>query len=106
MTPLAVTSRKRSPALPNVATLDELGLKGYEAATFVGVLAPAGTPKEIVARLNVAVRQTLESPAVQKRLRELGVEPTTGSPEEFGSLIKSELTKWSGVTKQAGVKFE
>ena len=106
LTPLAITSLKRSPLLPDVPTLDELGLKGYEAATFVGVLAPAGTPQPIVAKLNAAVRKTMETPAVQQKLRELGATPTFGSPEEFGRLIGSELEKWRNVAKKADVKFE
>jgi tripartite-type tricarboxylate transporter receptor subunit TctC len=106
LVPLAVTARKRSPALPSVPTLDELGLKGYEAATFVGVLAPAATPKEIVVKLNTAVRQAAEAPAIQQRLRDLGAEPTTGTGEEFGNLVKAELAKWRNLAQQAAMKFE
>jgi tripartite-type tricarboxylate transporter receptor subunit TctC len=106
LTPLAVTSLKRSPLLPDVPTLDELGLKGYQAATFVGVLAPAGTPQPIVAKLNAAVRKTVETPAVQQKLRELGATPSVGSPEDMGRLVAGELEKWRKVVKQAGVKFE
>lgn len=104
--PLAVTSPKRVPALPDVPTLDELGLKGYEAGSFVGVLAPAGTPPGVVARLNEAVRKTLETPAVQQKLRELGADVRTGTPEQFQQLIAGELEKWRRVARQAGVVFE
>ena len=103
---LAVTSPKRVAALPDVPTLDELGLKGYEAATFVGVLAPAGTPRPIVDKLNGAVRATLQTPAVVQKLRELGANPTTGTPEQFHDLIVKELDKWRKVSKDAGVSFE
>lgn len=103
---LAVTSPKRVAALPDVPTLDELGLKGYEAATFVGVLAPAGTPRPIVDKLNGAVRATLQTPAVLQKLRDLGANPTTGSPEQFHDLIVKELDKWRRVSKDAGINFE
>ena len=106
LTPLAVSSRKRSSALPNVPTLDELGLQGYEAATFVGVLAPARTPKAVIDKLNAAVRRTMESPEVLARLRDLGAEPAASSPEEFGALVRSELDKWRGLATRAGIKFE
>ena len=106
LTPLAITGRKRSTALPNIPTLDELGLKGYEAVTFVGVLAPAGTPKPIIAKLNDAVRKTLETPAVLEKLRDLGTEPGASSPEEFGSLISSELKKWRDLAAKTNMKFE
>jgi tripartite-type tricarboxylate transporter receptor subunit TctC len=104
--PLAVTSPKRSAALPDVPTLNELGLKGYEAATFVGLLAPAGTPNEIVMKLNAAMRKTLQTPAVQQKLQDLGADVHTGSPEEFRTLIASELGKWQKVAKQAGIVLE
>ena len=106
LTPLAITGRKRSTALPNIPTLDELGLKGYEAVTFVGVLAPAGTPKPIIAKLNDAVRKALETPAVLEKLRDLGTEPGASSPEEFGSLISSELKKWRDLATKTNMKFE
>jgi len=103
---LAVTSPKRTAALPDVPTLDELGLKGYEAGTFVGLLAPAGTPRAIVMKLNDAMQKTLQTPSVQRRLRELGADVRTGTPEQFGQFIAAELEKWRNVAKQARVVFE
>ena len=77
---LAVTGKRRSPALPNVPTLDEAGLKGYEASTFIGVRAASGTPKAIVSKLNEGVRKVMSSPDVLEKLRALGTEPGASSP--------------------------
>ena len=103
---LAVAGARRSPMLPGVPTLDESGLRGYEASTFIGVLAPAGTPKPIIAKLNAAMLKVMATPAVLQRLRDLGTEPGSSSPEEFKKLIADELAKWRGVAKSAGLKFE
>jgi len=103
---LAVASAKRSSVVPNVPTLDESGLRGYEASTFIGVLAPAGTPKAVITKLNAAVRKVMETPAVVEKLRGLGTEPGSSSPEEFGKVIADELGKWRGVAKNAGLKFD
>ena len=103
---LAVAGARRSPMLPNVPTLDESGLRGYEASTFIGVLAPAGTPKAVVAKLNAAMLKVMATPAVLQRLRDLGTEPGSSSPEEFHNLIRDELNKWRGVAKSAGLKFD
>jgi tripartite-type tricarboxylate transporter receptor subunit TctC len=104
--PLAITSLKRSLTLPNIPTLDEMGLKGYEAATFVGVLAPAATPKAVVNNLNQAVRKVLNVSSAVNRLRDLGTEPGSSTPEEFGVLVANELNKWRDVATRAGLKFE
>ncbi len=103
---LAVAGAKRSPMLPSVPTLDESGLRGYEASTFIGVLAPAGTPKPVIAKLNAAMLKVMATPAVLQRLRDLGTEPGSSSPEEFRKLIADELAKWRSVAKSAGLKFE
>lgn len=103
---LAVTASRRSPALPNVPTLDESGLKGYEASTYIGVLAPAGTPKAIVSKLNDAVRKVMASPDVLEKLRALGTEPGASSPEEFRKMISDELNKWRDVARKANLKFD
>ncbi len=103
---LAVASAKRSSMLPGVPTLDESGLRGYEASTFIGVLAPAGTPKPVIARLNAAVRKVMETPVVVEKLRGLGTEPGSSSPEEFRKTISDELAKWRAVAKRAGLKFD
>jgi tripartite-type tricarboxylate transporter receptor subunit TctC len=103
---LAVAGAARSPALPGVPTLNESGLRGYEASTFIGVLAPAGTPKPVVARLNAAMLKVMATPAVVEKLRGIGTEPGSSSPEEFRKLIADELAKWRGVARSAGLKFE
>jgi tripartite-type tricarboxylate transporter receptor subunit TctC len=103
---LAITSSQRSPALPNVPTLEESGLKGYEASTYIGVLAPAGTPKAIVVRLNDAVRKVMSSPDIVEKLRGLGTEPGASSPEQFQKMIRDELVKWREVARKSNLKFD
>lgn len=103
---LAVTTAQRAAALPNVPTLDELGYKGYQASTLLGLLAPAGTPKPVVARLNAAVRKTMDNPAVAERFRSLGANPGASSPEEFSARIRDELRQWQGLVNKLGLKFE
>jgi tripartite-type tricarboxylate transporter receptor subunit TctC len=103
---LAVASAKRATVLPNVPTLDESGLRGYEASTFIGVLAPAGTPKPVVTRLNAAMLKTMDTAAVRDKFLGLGAEPGSSSPEEFRKLIADELAKWRDVARKAGLKFD
>jgi tripartite-type tricarboxylate transporter receptor subunit TctC len=103
---IAVTGRKRSPALPQTPTLDESGLKGYEASTYIGVAAPSGTPQQVIARLNEGVRKVMAKPDVIERLRGLGTEPGSSSPEEFRRMIADELTKWREVARKANLKFD
>ena len=103
---LAVTGKRRSPALPNVPTLDESGLKGYEASTYIGIAAPAATPQPVVNRLNEAIRRVMARPEVLERLRALGTEPGASSPEEFRRMIADELAKWRDVARKANLRFE
>jgi tripartite-type tricarboxylate transporter receptor subunit TctC len=103
---LAVASARRSSVLANVPTLDESGLKGYEATTFIGVATPGGTPKAIVSRLNTAVRKVMDTASVVERFRALGTDPGASSPEEFGKTIRDELAKWRDVVKKTGLTFE
>jgi tripartite-type tricarboxylate transporter receptor subunit TctC len=103
---LAVTGRRRSPAAPNIPTLDESGLKGYEASTYIGVAAPAGLPPAVMTRLNDAVRKVMAAPDVVERLRALGTEPGASSPEEFRRMIRDELDKWREVARKSNLKFE
>ncbi len=103
---LAVASASRASVLPGVPTLDESGLRGYEASTFIGVLAPANTPKPVVARLNAAMRKVMDTAAVREKFLGLGAEPASSSPEEFRKLIADELAKWRDVAKKAGLKFD
>ena len=102
---LAVTSRKRLPGLPNVPTLDEAGVKGYESLSWSGVVAPAATPRAIVLKLNRAIDAILKSDDVKAKLLNLGVEPVGGSPEDFGRLIQAEHDKWGKVIKTAQIKL-
>jgi tripartite-type tricarboxylate transporter receptor subunit TctC len=103
---LAVTTQQRAAALPNVPTLEELGYKGYQASTLLGLLAPAGTPKPVIAKLNASVRKIMDSPAVAERFRGLGANPGASSPEEFTARIRDELQQWRSLVKQLNLKFE
>lgn len=103
---LAVTSRKRSVAFPDLPTISEAGLPGFEVVAWAGIIAPARTPKAIVARLNAAVNQALASPAVGGKLVALGYEVVGGTPEQFAEHIRKEGAKWADVVKRAGVKVD
>jgi tripartite-type tricarboxylate transporter receptor subunit TctC len=103
---LAVTSAKRSEALPEVPTVAEAGVPGYDSTQWYGVLAPSGTPREIVARLHDAIVRALRDPEVGKRLAADGAEAVGSSPEEFAAFIKSESEKWAKVAAAAGIKAE
>jgi tripartite-type tricarboxylate transporter receptor subunit TctC len=103
---LAVTTRQRAAALPQAPTLDELGYKGYRAATLLGLLVPAGTPKPVVAKLNAAVRKVMDNPAIAERFRGLGANPGASSPEEFSVRIRDELSQWQALVKKLNLKFE
>jgi tripartite-type tricarboxylate transporter receptor subunit TctC len=100
---LAVTSSKRATALPDVPTLDELGLKGQEAETMQGVLVPAGTPKEIVDLLQREIAAILALPDVNEKVLTLGFEPSGMSPAEFDAYIKAEIAKWRGVIEKGNI---
>ena len=106
LTALAMASAKRSTVLPNVPTLDESGLKGYEATTFIGIAGPAAMPKPVVAKLNAAMLKVMDNASVADRFRALGADPGASSPEEFGKTIRDELAKWRDVVAKAGLKFE
>ncbi len=101
---LAVGSDKRVPLLPDVPTVAEAGLPGYEATVWWGLVAPAGTPREIVVKLNAETNRALADPAIVTRLAELGVEITPGSPEQFAAFIQAQTDLWSGVIRAAGIK--
>ena len=103
---LAVTTAKRIPQLPDVPTLQESGVPGYEASVWLALLAPAGTPKDIVAKLNVEILKTMNSPETKKALYDAGVEPTPSTPEEMSDYMIKELERWGKVVKEAGVKLE
>ena len=103
---LAVTSPKRSPLLPDVPTIAETGLAGYQASTWFGVFAPAGTPKEIVAKLNTEFNKALSAPELTEHLRLEGAEAIGGTPEEFRAFVRGEIDRWAPVVKSAGVKAD
>ena len=103
---LAVTTAKRSPVSPEVPTLAESGLPGYEIGSWQGVFAPAGTPPDIVKRLNTEIVKIINSPDVQKKLLELGAEPVGNSSEEFTALVKTEVVKWGDVVRKSGAKVD
>jgi tripartite-type tricarboxylate transporter receptor subunit TctC len=104
--PLAVTTLKRTPSLPDVPTVDELGIKGFDATTWHGLVAPAGTPADVIKILHQAVVETLNDPRVQHSLDELGVDVASDTPEQFAAYIHSEIPKWAAVIKASGAKLE
>jgi tripartite-type tricarboxylate transporter receptor subunit TctC len=103
---LAVTSRKRSALLPDVPTLAESGLPDYQAGSWYGVLAPAGTPRAIIDRLHETIVKALRQPEVAKRLAAEGAEVIGSTPEEFGAHIKAELARVASVVRAAGIRME
>jgi tripartite-type tricarboxylate transporter receptor subunit TctC len=100
---LAITATKRSSALPDVPTLDELGVKDQEAETMQGVLAPAGTPKEIVDLLQREIAAILATPDIREKVLALGFEPSANTPAEFAAYIKAEIAKWKKVIEDAKI---
>jgi len=103
--PLAVTTVQRSEALPGVPSVSEF-VPGYEASSWFGVAAPAGTPAEIVDRLNAEINAGLADPTIKARLDDMGGMPLAGSPADFGKLIADETEKWGKVIREAGIKAE
>jgi tripartite-type tricarboxylate transporter receptor subunit TctC len=103
---IAVTSMKRFSLLPDIPTFDESGLPGFDAVLHYGLLAPAGTPKEIVDRLGVELRKLVDLPEVQKQIHNEGGDPLTSTPAEYAADIDSEEKKWSGLVKKLGLKVE
>ena len=104
---LAVTSAKPSPALPGVPTVAQAAnLPNFEASSWFGLLAPAGTPPEIIHRIQQEVAKSLNTPAVRERLMAQGADPSGNTPEQFAALIRSETTKWAKVVKDSGAKVD
>ena len=103
---LAVTSLARSPLLPNVPTLDELGVKGYEAGTYTGVFAPAGTPPAVVAKLHASLRKALADPAVRERYRAAGADVWDMSQAEFDGYVRADVEKWRSLAREANIVVE
>jgi tripartite-type tricarboxylate transporter receptor subunit TctC len=103
---LAVSGARRSPAFPELPTVAEAGVPGYDAPTWSGVVGPAGMPRDIVMKLNTALNRVVTTPAFIQRFGVIGDEPAGGTPEEFGALISKELAKWADVIKRSGAKLE
>ena len=103
---LAVTSAGRAPALPDTPTVAEAGLPGFEASSWFGVLAPAGTPPEIVNKLNAEIAKWLASPGAKEKLANVGANIAGGTPEDFARHIQAETAKWAKVVKESGAKVD
>lgn len=103
---LGMTGAKRSPLAPDVPTISEAGVAGYQASIWNGVLAPAGTPRTIIGRLNTEIVRVLGSPEARERFSSIGTEVAHSTPEEFGAFIRSEIQKWAAVLRGAGIKAE
>jgi tripartite-type tricarboxylate transporter receptor subunit TctC len=102
---LAITSIKRSALAPDLPTMAESGFPGFEAVPWFGLVAPAGTPKDIIDKLHGETVKTLEMPEVRKKFDELGLEPVGNTPAEFAALMKKEMVEWAKVIKDAGIKL-
>jgi tripartite-type tricarboxylate transporter receptor subunit TctC len=103
---LGVTSAKRAIGAPDIPTISEAGLAGYEAVQWFGVLAPAGTPAAIVTRLHKEIVRTVQAPDIRQKLVSDGADPVGSSPDEFAAFLKAETTKWARVAKDVGIKPE
>jgi tripartite-type tricarboxylate transporter receptor subunit TctC len=106
MKAIAVTSGKRALALPDLPTVQETGIKGYDVTSWNGMLAPAGTSADIIRRLNSEFNRIIATPEMRKRMIENGYEPVGGPPEKFGEFIKAELAKWAPVVKAANIRVD
>ena len=104
--PVAVTSAKRVDDLPQTPTVGESGYKGFDAVTWFGFLAPAGTPKEIVTRLNSEFNKALQQPDLRKRLGDEGADPMGGTPDQFAELIREDIARWGKTVKESGVHLD
>jgi len=103
---LAVTTAKRSPTVPDLPTIAESGVPGFDISTWYGVWAPAGTPKDIVNKVSAEIAKALQQPAVRERLAALGAEPVGNTPEEFAAYCQSELAKWSKIVRESGARAD
>jgi tripartite-type tricarboxylate transporter receptor subunit TctC len=103
---LAVTTSKRSPALPDVPTLDESGLKGFNLGTWFGILAPANTPREVVVRLNAEIVKIVNAPDFKKKMEDIGADPIGNTPEQMAKQIKDDTERFAKLVKDAGVSID
>jgi tripartite-type tricarboxylate transporter receptor subunit TctC len=104
--PLAVSRIKRSSLFPDLPTLDEAGVKGFNLDTWAGLVAPTGTPPEVVKKLNGALRKIIDSPEVQAKFKNVGFEGFSSTPEELGEFIKVQLAEWGKMVKDAGIQAD
>jgi tripartite-type tricarboxylate transporter receptor subunit TctC len=103
---LATTGAKRDPALPNLPTLAEAGIAGYESGVWFGLMVPVGTPHEVIMRLNEASIQATKAPQFVKRMSDLGYNIIAGAPEDMTAMIKTELARWAPIVKASGAKVD
>src|SRR5207244_4445022 len=103
---LAISSTARHPLLPDVPTFEELGYRDLQDYTWVGFFAPAGTPREVVQRLNEAMNKVLQLPDVRERLEALTFEPVGGSAQQFNDYVRAEVRKWGRVVKETGARVD
>jgi tripartite-type tricarboxylate transporter receptor subunit TctC len=103
---LAVTSRQRVASLPDLPTAEEAGLPGYEVTAWYGLLAPAGTPAEVVAKLNAEMNKVIAQPAMRDSLATQGAVPVSGTPQQFMDLIVAEIARWRPIIQRAGIRAD
>ena len=103
---LAVSGPKRSAALPELPTIAEAGVPGYEATTWTGIVAPAGVPKAIIAKLNAEINKAVATPTLKEKFAAIGSESAGGTPEQFGELIRKDSAKWAEVVQRSGAKVD
>jgi len=103
---LATTGLKRSAVMPDVPTVNESGVPGYEATIWLGIMAPKGTPKDIVDRLNAEIEKIIASPAIREAWAKQGAVPMTMTPDQFGTFLRGDIDKWAKVIKAAGIKMQ
>jgi len=106
LVPLGVLSRQRLAALPDVSTLEQQGVKDTEVYAWQGMIVPAGTPRELVVRLNAELVKALNVPDVAGKLRDFGLEPTPSTPEQMGAYIQSEITRWHALIRERKLTLE
>jgi len=104
--PLAVTSAKRVDDLPGVPTINESGYTGFDAVTWFGLLAPAGTPRDVIARINAEFNKALQNPELRQKLGNEGADPAGGTPEQFAALIRDDIPRWGKVVKESGARVD
>ena len=103
---LAVTAARRSPVLPDLPTIAEAGVPGYEATSWFGLFAPAGTPREIIGRMAREMDAFARRPEVAERIRALGAEPITNTPDDFAAMVRAEIAKWGAVVRASGARAD